>query len=62
MKDDLIWKKNSGEILQVRKIICGENVNVSVYESERREADDILQKYMIGKWWGNTIGQGIWGK
>lgn len=61
MKDDLIWKKNLGEILQVRKI-CGENMNVSVYESERREADDILQKYMIGKWWGNTIGQGIWGK
>lgn len=61
MKDDLIWKKNSGEILQARKI-RGENVNVSVYESERREADDILQKFMIDKWWGNTIGQGIWGK
>lgn len=61
MKDDLIWKKNSGEMLQVRKI-CGENMNVSVYESERSEAEDILQKYMIGKWWGNTTGQGIWGK
>lgn len=61
MKDDLIWKGNSGEILQMRKM-CGESMIVSMYESERREADDILQKYMIGKWWGNSVGQRMWDK
>lgn len=39
--------------------ICGENVSMSIYESKRMEADDVLQKYVIGKQWENTVGQGM---